>query len=55
MTIAQTATAVETVLLKLLKDAEADHDPVYGVILGAYTNHSAEADSNVEASCSMEI
>ena len=44
MTIAQTATAIEIVLLKPLKDAEADHGPVYGVILGAYTNHPAAAE-----------
>ena len=41
------ADAVGTVILKRLEDAEADHDPIYGVILGAYTNHSAEADSYV--------
>lgn len=39
------ADAVGTVILKRLEDAEADKDPIYGVILGAYTNHSAEADS----------
>lgn len=39
------ADAVGTVILKRLEDAEADNDPVYGVILEAYTNHSAEADS----------
>ncbi|KUI72115.1 Conidial yellow pigment biosynthesis polyketide synthase [Cytospora mali] len=36
---------VGTVILKRLEDAVADKDPVLGVILGAYTNHSAEADS----------
>ncbi|KAJ5148914.1 hypothetical protein N7448_000492 [Penicillium atrosanguineum] len=30
---------------KLLEDAYADNDPIYGVIGGAYTNHSAEAVS----------
>jgi naphtho-gamma-pyrone polyketide synthase len=39
------ADAVGTVILKRLEDAEADKDPIYGVLLGAYTNHSAEADS----------
>ena len=39
------ADAVGTVILKRLEDAEADKDPIYGVILEAYTNHSAEADS----------
>ncbi|KAF6227264.1 hypothetical protein HO133_008707 [Letharia lupina] len=39
------ADAVGTVVLKRLEDAEADNDPIRGVILGAYTNHSAEADS----------
>ena len=39
------ADAVGTVVLKRLEDAEADNDPVFGVILGAHTNHSAEADS----------
>lgn len=41
------ADAVGTVILKRLEDAEADSDPIYGVLLGAYTNHSAEADSYV--------
>jgi naphtho-gamma-pyrone polyketide synthase len=41
------ADAVGTVILKRLEDAEADKDPIYGVLLGAYTNHSAEADSYV--------
>ena len=36
---------VGTVILKRLEDAIADHDPVLGLILGAYTNHSAEAES----------
>ena len=39
------ADAVGTVILKRLEDAKADRDPIYGVILGAFTNHSAEADS----------
>ena len=39
------ADAVGTVILKRLEDAKADNDPIYGVILEAYTNHSAEADS----------
>jgi naphtho-gamma-pyrone polyketide synthase len=39
------ADAVGTVILKRLEDAEADKDPIYGVLLGAYTNHSPEADS----------
>lgn len=43
------ADAVGTVILKRLEDAEADHDPIYGVLLGAYTNHSAEAESYVSA------
>ncbi|RYC62694.1 hypothetical protein CHU98_g3504 [Xylaria longipes] len=36
---------VGTVVLKRLEDALADNDPIQGVILGAYTNHSAEAES----------
>ncbi|ORY07765.1 hypothetical protein BCR34DRAFT_603760 [Clohesyomyces aquaticus] len=39
------ADAVGTIIMKRLEDAEADCDPIYGVILGAYTNHSAEAES----------
>ena len=39
------ADAVGTVVLKRLEDAQADGDPIQGVILGACTNHSAEADS----------
>ena len=39
------ADGVGTVVLKRLEDAEADKDPIHGVILGAYTNHSAEAVS----------
>ncbi|KAK2614402.1 hypothetical protein N8I77_001234 [Diaporthe amygdali] len=36
---------VGTVIMKRLEDAVADKDPILGIILGAYTNHSAEADS----------
>lgn len=36
---------VATVVLKRLDDALADNDPILGVILAAYTNHSAEAES----------
>ncbi|KAF7546534.1 hypothetical protein G7Z17_g8371 [Cylindrodendrum hubeiense] len=36
---------VSTVILKRLEDAVAEKDPILGVILGAYTNHSAEAES----------
>lgn len=39
------ADGVGTVILKRLEDAIADKDPIQGVILGAYTNHSAEAVS----------
>lgn len=39
------ADAVGTVILKRLEDAQADNDPILGVIVGAYTNHSAEAVS----------
>lgn len=39
------ADAVGTLVLKRLEDALADKDPIYGVIVGAYTNHSAEAVS----------
>lgn len=34
-----------SVVLKRLEDATADKDPILGVILGAGTNHSAEAVS----------
>lgn len=37
--------SVSTVVLKRLDDALRDGDPVFGTILGAYTNHSAEAVS----------
>lgn len=36
---------VASVILKRLDDALADNDPILGLILGAYTNHSAEAES----------
>ncbi|KAH8672377.1 hypothetical protein BGZ61DRAFT_537012 [Ilyonectria robusta] len=36
---------IGTVILKRLDDAIADKDPILGVILGAYTNHSAESES----------
>ena len=36
---------IGTVILKRLDDAIADNDPVLGVILSAYTNHSAESES----------
>lgn len=36
---------VATVVLKRLEDAEADNDPILGVILGTATNHSSEAVS----------
>ena len=39
------ADGVGTVVLKRLEDAQADNDPIQGIIVGAYTNHSAEAES----------
>lgn len=39
------ADAVGTVILKRLEDAQADNDPIQAVIVGAYTNHSAESIS----------
>ena len=39
------ADGVGTVILKRLEDALADNDPIQAVIMGACTNHSAEADS----------
>ncbi|KAJ6155451.1 hypothetical protein N7470_006017 [Penicillium chermesinum] len=39
------ADGIGSIVLKRLEDAQADNDPIYGVICGAYTNHSAEAVS----------
>lgn len=39
------AEGVGTVVLKRYSDAIADNDPIFGVILGAGTNHSADASS----------
>lgn len=39
------ADAVASIVLKRLEDAEADNDNILGVIVGAGTNHSAEAVS----------
>ncbi|KAI9734043.1 MAG: hypothetical protein M1818_006981 [Claussenomyces sp. TS43310] len=39
------ADGVGTVIVKRLEDAQADNDNILGVILGAATNHSAEAIS----------
>ena len=36
---------VATVILKRLEDAIADKDPIQALLLGGYTNHSAEAES----------
>lgn len=36
---------IGTVIIKRFDDAIADNDPILGVILGAYTNHSAESES----------
>lgn len=36
---------VGIVVLKRLEDAQAENDPIYGCILSAMTNHSAEAES----------
>ena len=36
---------IGTVIIKRLDDALADNDPILGLILGAYTNHSAESES----------
>ncbi len=37
--------AVGTVILKRLEDAEADNDPIFGVIVGTNTNHCGQTDS----------
>ncbi|CAG8047796.1 hypothetical protein PENNAL_c0037G01203 [Penicillium nalgiovense] len=39
------ADGIGSIVVKRLEDAQADNDPIYGVIGGAYTNHSAEAVS----------
>ncbi|RYP27845.1 hypothetical protein DL767_007493 [Monosporascus sp. MG133] len=39
------ADGVGTLILKRLPDAIADNDPIFGIILGAHTNHSAESVS----------
>ncbi|KFY41333.1 hypothetical protein V494_03051 [Pseudogymnoascus sp. VKM F-4513 (FW-928)] len=39
------ADAVGSVILKRLEDAQADNDPIFGVIVGAYTNHCDQTDS----------
>lgn len=39
------ADGIGTLILKRLPDALADNDPIFGVILGAHTNHSAESVS----------
>ncbi|PQE28751.1 polyketide synthase protein [Rutstroemia sp. NJR-2017a WRK4] len=39
------ADGIGTLILKYLPDAIADSDPIFGVILGAHTNHSAESVS----------
>lgn len=36
---------IGTIIIKRLDDALADNDPILGLILGAYTNHSAELES----------
>lgn len=37
--------AVGSVILKRLEDAEADNDPIFGVIAGTNTNHCGQTDS----------
>ena len=37
--------AVGSVILKRLEDAQSDHDPIFGVIAGATTNHCGQTDS----------
>ncbi|KAJ6784566.1 hypothetical protein PWT90_06486 [Aphanocladium album] len=39
------AEGIGTVVMKRLSDAIADKDPIFGVVLGAQTNHSADAVS----------
>lgn len=39
------ADGVATIVLKRLEDAEADRDPILGVILSSATNHSSQATS----------
>ncbi|KOS48209.1 hypothetical protein ACN38_g825 [Penicillium nordicum] len=39
------ADGIGSIVVKRLEDAQADNDPIYGIIGGAYTNHSAEAVS----------
>ena len=39
------ADAVGSVILKRLEDAQADNDPIFGVIAGAYTNHCGQTES----------
>lgn len=34
-----------SVILKRLEDAQADNDPIFGIIAGAYTNHCGQTDS----------
>ncbi|KAL9594396.1 MAG: hypothetical protein Q9219_007055 [cf. Caloplaca sp. 3 TL-2023] len=37
--------AVGSVILKRLEDAQADNDPIFGVIVGTNTNHCGQTDS----------
>ena len=39
------ADAVGSVVLKRLEDAQADNDPIFGIIAGAATNHCGHTDS----------
>lgn len=39
------ADAVGSVILKRMEDAEADNDPIFGVIVGSTTNHCGQTDS----------
>ena len=45
---------VATVVLKRLEDAEADNDPISGVILGTATNHFSEAVSITQPHASTQ-